>query len=233
VSQDVLEFLSCGEMEVLGLLPYATNATFLAEVRDGSRRTLAVYKPRRGERPLWDFPSGTLCRREYAAWLVDEALGWGIVPPTVLRDGPAGFGAVQLFVIEDEEVDVRGLVETHPDELRKIALFDIVTNNADRKAGHLVVDTDGKLWGVDHGICFSDEPKLRTVIWAFEGDPVPKELLDDLERFKRDGDISDLLGPQLQGSEIEELCGRVDRVLHDKRFPAPPPGGRHVPWPPW
>jgi hypothetical protein len=218
-------------MEVLGLLPYATNATFLAEVRDGSRRTLAVYKPRRGERPLWDFPSGTLCRREYAAWLMDEAVGWGIVPPTVLRNGPAGFGAVQLYVIEDEEVDVRDLVQTHPDDLRRIALFDVVTNNADRKAGHLVVDTEGKLWGVDHGICFSDEPKLRTVIWAFEGEPIAKELLDGLARSKRA--LNELLGPQLSADEVDALTSRIDDVLRSKRFPSPPPGGRHVPWPPW
>jgi uncharacterized repeat protein (TIGR03843 family) len=232
VTDDVLELLSCGDLEVLGLLPYATNATFLAEVRDDSRRGLAVYKPRRGERPLWDFPSGTLCRREFAAWLVSEALGWGIVPPTVLRDGPAGFGAVQLYVIEDEEVDVRDLVQTHPDELRLIALFDVITNNADRKAGHLVVDNDGKLWGVDHGICFSDEPKLRTVVWAFEGEPVTAASLKDLARFA-ESDVGSLLGPQLSPDEITALLSRTEHMLRSRRFPSPPPGGRHVPWPPW
>ena len=159
---------------MLGLLPYASNATLLVRAKGGDLEGLAVYKPRRGERPLWDFPSGTLCLREYAAWLVSNELGWDLVPPTVLRDGPAGFGALQLFIEADEECDIRQVVTTHPDDLMKLALYDAVVNNTDRKAGHLIVDKRNKLWGVDHGICFSDEPKLRTVIWAFEGERIPE-----------------------------------------------------------
>src|SRR5687768_11508160 len=126
----VLQVLECGDLEILGLLPYASNATLLTRVRAEDVETLAVYKPRRGESPLWDFPDGTLCNREYAAWLVDRALGWNLVPPTVLRDGPAGYGALQLFVEEDLGVDIRRLPQTHPIGLRRMAIFDAVINNA-------------------------------------------------------------------------------------------------------
>lgn len=228
-----IERLLEGEMEILGLLPYASNATLLARVGDADEQLLVVYKPRRGERPLWDFPDGTLCRREYAAWIVDNALGWGFVPPTVLRDGPAGFGAVQLWIDEDEDVDVRGLVQTHETDLRRIALFDVAVNNADRKAGHLVVDRDGKLWSVDHGICFAAEPKLRTVIWAFEGEAIAPELLSDLERLRDSSETFRALAEHLTPHECEALCQRLEALLRTKRYPVPAPGGRHVPWPPW
>ena len=229
----VLDLLSSGEVEIHGLLPYASNATLLTTVRDGSNETLAVYKPRRGERPLWDFPSGTLCLREAAAWVLDSALGWGLVPPTVLREGPAGFGALQLFVEEDTEVDVRRLLHTHPDDMRRIAAFDVIVNNADRKAGHLVVDTAGKLWSVDHGICFSDDPKLRTVIWAFEGEPMPNALVETLREFvSREGWKSDF-ETLLHTDEIDALRRRIEAVIREPCYPVPSPDGRHVPWPPW
>jgi hypothetical protein len=230
---EALAFLECADMEILGLLPYASNATLLAKLTHAEREGLAVYKPRRGERPLWDFASGTLCLREMAAWVVSEALGWRIVPPTVLREGPAGFGAVQWFIDEDTEVDVRRVAETHRDELQTLALFDVVTNNTDRKAGHLIVDRAGKLWGVDHGICFSAEPKLRTVVWVFEGEPVPEELLADLERFKQERSANGVLSQLLDAEENEALDDRISEVLTTRRFPAPDPYGRHVPWPPW
>ncbi len=229
----VLELLRCGDMEILGLLPYASNATLLSRIRNGSDETLAVYKPRRGERPLWDFPDGTLCLREFAAWVVDQALGWDLVPPTVLREGPAGFGAVQLWVDEDEEVDVREVLRTHPADLARLAVFDVVVNNADRKAGHLVVDASGKLWSVDHGICFAAEPKLRTVIWAFEGDPVDAEHLRDLERLLGSENTFPALDRLLSSSEIAALRARVEALLQTKCYPSPGPGQRHVPWPPW
>jgi hypothetical protein len=230
---DVLGFLENAELEVLGLLPYASNATLLVRAQTPDGEALAVYKPRRGERPLWDFPTGTLCLREYGAWLVSKELGWGIVPPTVLREGPAGFGAVQLFIEADEECDIRQVVATHPDELMKIALFDAVVNNTDRKAGHLIVDVENKLWGVDHGICFSDEPKLRTVIWAFEGDRIPDGLLHDLRSFADRGYGADQLGELLNGDELDALRSRTDGLIAIGRFPVPEPGMRHVPWPPW
>jgi hypothetical protein len=229
--QRILELLRTCEIEVLGLLPYASNATFLTKITSGEDEGLAVYKPRRGERPLWDFPLGTLCQREAATWILSHELGWDLVPPTVLREGPAGFGALQWFIEEDEEVDVRELPRTHPDELKRLALFDAVINNADRKAGHLIVDADGKLWGVDHGVCFNEDPKLRTVIWVYEGEPIPQQLLDDLERFARNGSavLSELLVP----TELDALCERIATLLVTKRFPEPDPGRYHVPWPPW
>lgn len=229
----IRRLLECGEMEMLGLLPYASNATFLARVVDDDLGGMAVYKPRRGERPLWDFPTGTLCLREYAAWVVDRALGWHLVPPTVLRDGPAGFGAVQLFIEEDESSDPHELLADRPDDLRRVALFDVLINNADRKAGHVLVDTTGRLWSVDHGICFHDEPKLRTVIWAFEGEPIADELLSDVKALRAAGDVFAELRKLLQVPEIEALCRRIERVLRTQRYPSPAPGGRHVPWPPW
>lgn len=229
----IVELLTSGEMEVLGLLPYASNATLLARVTDGDLEGMAVYKPRRGERPLWDFPSGTLCLREYAAWVVDRAMGFGLVPPTVLRDGPAGFGAVQLFIEEVTDADPYDLLETRADDLRRVALYDVIVNNADRKAGHLVVDTTGRLWSVDHGICFHDEPKLRTVIWAFEGDAIEPALLERVEALQRAEDAFGALRELLAAAEVDALCARIDRVLRTRTYPSPGPGRHHVPWPPW
>ena len=229
----VLSFLANGEIEILGLLPYASNATLLTRVVDGKHEGLAVYKPRRGERPLWDFPSGSLCLREFAAWIVSRELGWHLVPPTVLRDGPAGFGALQLYIDEDEEADVRRLLHTHPHDLRRVALFDAVINNADRKGGHLIIDTRAKLWGVDHGVSFSVEPKLRTVIWAFEGETIADDMLSDLETFTTDGIRAAELAEVLHASELDALCRRVSKLLRTKRFPVPDPNRHHVPWPPW
>jgi uncharacterized repeat protein (TIGR03843 family) len=232
-AERILHLLEHGEMEILGLLPYASNATLLARITDGDLEGLGVYKPRRGERPLWDFPSGTLCLREYAASVVDRALGWELVPPTVLRDGPAGFGAVQLFIEEDESCDPRELLGARPDDLRRVALFDVLINNADRKAGHMLVDTSGHLWSVDHGICFHDEPKLRTVIWAFEGDELPPDLVRDVERLRGDANIIHELSELLGSDEVDAFCRRIDRVLGTRCYPSPGPGGHHVPWPPW
>lgn len=232
-SDGVLQLLRCGEMEILGLIPYASNATLLSRVRLGDDEVLAVYKPRRGERPLWDFPDGTLYLREFAAWVVDQALGWDLVPPTVVRDGPAGIGAAQLWVEENEEADVHDLLETHPDELARIAVFDVITNNADRKGGHLVVDAAGKLWSVDHGICFASEPKLRTIIWAFEGESIGAASLRDLERLLGSVETFSALERLLSGSEIAALRSRIEALLRTKRYPSPAPGQRHVPWPPW
>jgi hypothetical protein len=222
---------------VLGLLPYASNATLLTRFCQDDLEGLAVYKPRRGESPLWDFPRGTLCLREYAAWVVDTALGWQLVPPTVLREGPAGFGAVQLFIDVDEGADVRELLRTHLEGMQRMAAFDVVINNADRKAGHCLVDRRGKLWAVDHGVSFHIEPKLRTVVWAFADDRLPTAVLDDLRRLgreldSRDGGVRRTLGPVLDREEIDALRRRVRDLVAAGRYPSPGPG-RHVPWPPW
>ena len=227
--------LAVGEMEILGLLPGASNATLLARcVADGDE-LLAVYKPRRGETPLWDFPEGTLHRREVAAYVTARALGWPNVPPTVLREGPAGAGSAQLFVEADPSAHYFTLEAGHAETFRRVALFDLVVNNADRKAGHCLLDDDGAIWVIDHGVCFSDEPKLRTVIWAFVGEPFPADAVDDLGRLRSEltdgGPVDRALGSLLAPEEVDATRRRVDELLDLGAFPEPGPG-RPYPWPP-
>lgn len=229
--------LDRGEIEVLGLLPAASNYTLLARlsVRGAGAEDapLVVYKPRRGEAPLWDFPPGTLCRREVAAYLVSEAAGWGFVPPTTFRNGPLGVGAVQLFIDHDWEVTAFELLDERPHDLKRIAAYDLVVNNADRKAGHVFLDEAGRMWAVDHGICFHAHPKLRTVLWDFVGEPIPEEDLASLRRLQGAlaGDLRSRLGELLAPEEVEALEIRVDTNLVRATFPPPGPG-RSYPWPP-
>src|SRR6266540_3832379 len=169
-----LELLTEGELEVLGRIPWASNATLLARVCRREETSLAIYKPRRGEQPLWDFPEGTLYRREVAAYVVSEALGWGLVPPTIVRGGPFGVGSVQLHVEADAQLTAFELVEHGNQAMPLVAAFDVVINNADRKGGHCLAETvDGRVWAIDHGVCFHEEPKLRTVLWDFAGKALP------------------------------------------------------------
>jgi uncharacterized repeat protein (TIGR03843 family) len=231
----VPHLLAAGELEVLGLLPNASNSTFLARAHEGAEQLLAVYKPRRGESPLWDFPDGTLCQREVAAFVVSRSLGWPNVPATVLRDGPYGVGSVQRFVAADPEEHYFTLAGRFPSEFRKIAAFDLVINNADRKAGHCLLGEDGRIHVVDHGVCFSDEPKLRTVIWDFVGEPIEPALRDDLTRLARDardGRLRDQLDGLLSDREREALADRAGDVAAMERFPEPGPDRRPFPWPP-
>jgi hypothetical protein len=229
---DVLALLERAELEILGLLPRSSNYTFLAKVTDASRDALAVYKPRAGEAPLWDFAPGTLCQREVAAYLVARALGWPLVPPTVLRDGPEGPGSVQLFVPFDPDSHYFTMVEHRPDDFRRIAVFDAVANNADRKGGHCLLADDGRVFVVDHGVCFHDEPKLRTVIWDFVDEPVPGELLADLERLRDalGGGLGEELAALLTSSEVAATRERVAGLLAGRRFPRPTTA-RPYPWP--
>jgi hypothetical protein len=231
---DVVHLLERGELRPLGLMPRASNYTFLAEVSDGDRRALAVYKPQDGETPLWDFPDGTLCRREVAAYEVARALGWPGVPPTVLRDGPHGTGSVQAFVPCDPAEHYFTLRQNHAEEFRRVAAFDVVVNNADRKAGHCLLAEDGGIRVVDHGVCFASEPKLRTVIWDFEGEPLPRDVCADLRRLRDElasGHLAVRLTSLLSSREVSALRRRLDRLLSAGRFPAPA-GGRPYPWPP-
>jgi hypothetical protein len=221
-----------GELQILGLLPASSNYTFLARVKDDAG-TLVVYKPRRGETPLWDFLQGTLCQRETAAHLVAQAAGWSFVPPTILADGPLGIGAVQLFIDHDPSVTAFKLAADHEGELKQIAVFDLIANNADRKAGHIFVDSTGRVWGVDHGLCFNAEPKLRTVLWDYVGDPIPAEELQAVSRLHRaieNGTIPHL-EELLLTEEVKALKTRAERVLELGAFP-PPGSGRAYPWPP-
>jgi uncharacterized repeat protein (TIGR03843 family) len=199
----------------------------------------AVWKPTAGERPLFDFPIGTLTRREVAAYLVSEALGWGIVPPTLLRDGPHGEGMLQMWIDVDEEADVIDMVNRDDPRLRRIATFDAVVNNTDRKAGHLLPLPGGHLHAVDHGVTFSTVPKLRTVLWAWEGEPFDEDELAGLRRVAvalgtaaAPGPLATALGELLFVDEIEATRARVLALLASRVFPSPNPEWPAIPWPP-
>lgn len=230
----VERFLRVAALELLGLVPWGSNATFLALATAPDHQGLVVYKPRSGETPLWDFPDGTLCLREYAAYLVSEALGWSLVPPTVLRDGPYGFGVVQLFIAADPEETYFELRGRYQDQFQRLVVFDVITNNADRKAGHVLRDERDHIWAIDHGITFHAEHKLRTVIWDFAGQPIPAAILADLERLRADlkakGQLHRALGKLLSPQELTAFERRVESLLARKVFPHPGPG-RAVPWP--
>jgi uncharacterized repeat protein (TIGR03843 family) len=232
----ILRLLSGGEIEVEGLIPWSSNATLLVTIRDDELSTLAIYKPQRGERPLWDFPSGTLGMREVAAYLVSEALGWGFVPPTILRQGPHGLGSVQFYIHAQEE-DHFFTIQHDPaytEQLVRLAAFDVVANNADRKSGHCLVDQEGRLWAIDNALTFHDEPKLRTVIWDFAGRPLPPSVLADLrdlrEPLSENGPLNQALSALLSDAELSALRRRLDRLIWAGCFPDPGPG-RTVPWP--
>jgi uncharacterized repeat protein (TIGR03843 family) len=222
-SAEERELLEGGELEVLGRMPWSSNATFLVKLDRGGAESLAIYKPRKGERPLWDFPRGTLCAREVAAHLVSEALGWGIVPLTILRDGPAGVGMVQRFVDHDPEEHFFTLREGFAAVFRRFALFDFVINNADRKAGHCLRDGSDHVWGIDHGVSFHCALKLRTVIWDYEGDPIPAADLGALARLgdRLGGDLGRELTVLLSAPERQAVEDRLEWLLTERVFPHP------------
>jgi uncharacterized repeat protein (TIGR03843 family) len=230
---EVLSLLEHGEIETLGAMPRASNGTFLARVRRGDEQVLAVYKPRRGEAPLWDFPDGTLANREAAAYVLASDLGWPRVPPTLLREGPWGPGAVQLFVPFDPNEHFFTLRETHAEEFQRVALFDAIANNADRKSGHCLLARDDGVFVIDHGVCFHEEPKLRTVIWDFMGEPIPQAMARDLralsERLDGAAGAAPLRG-LLGEAEFGAVRTRLAGLLDDGRFPEPGPM-RPYPWP--
>jgi uncharacterized repeat protein (TIGR03843 family) len=228
--------LARAEIGECDLLPTGSNYVFLVTLRDREEgEGLAVYKPRRGEAPLWDFPDGTLYRRERAAYLVSVDLGWNFVPPTIIRDGPHGVGMVQLFIPNPPRDNFFTLRDDHADEMRRIALFDVVTNNADRKGGHCLLGADGRVWGIDHGLTFHESNKLRTVIWDYSEDAIPPSLMEDLAglavRLNQSSAIRDGLRALLDPSEVDALRRRVETLLRERVYPRP---GYHrsVPWPP-
>lgn len=236
-SDDDLEGLRCADLAVIGVLAGASNHTLLVRVDAGER--FAVYKPRRGERPLWDFPPGTLYRREVAAFEVSAFLGWGLVPPTVLREGPLGVGSVQQFVVHDPQEHYFSLIEDerlHP-RLAQLATFDLLINNADRKGGHVlrVPDAD-RLVGIDHGLTFHIEPKLRTVIWELGGTAIAPVWREDLRRLADelagDGDALAILDELLDGDEIAMLGRRAQLLAVSDTLPDVEPDRRPYPWPP-
>ncbi|MBC8100497.1 MAG: SCO1664 family protein [Armatimonadetes bacterium] len=233
----VLEVLMQGEVSVQhGAIRWSSNYAYLLSVEHDDLTVMCVYKPRMGERPLWDFPDGTLCQREYAAFLTSQQLGWQVVPPTVLRDGPRGVGSMQFFIEHDPEHNYFSFDESLKPQLARLSLFDCLVNNADRKGGHCLVDPLNRLWGIDHGLTFNMAHKLRTVVWDFAGQAIPKALLADVQRL-----YDELSNPQhaytcalqslLAPSEIMAYEKRIQRVLKSGRYPKPG-SGPNYPWPP-
>ena len=224
-----------GEIDVEGRMLDASNVTLVGAIRTGTLEAECVYKPVAGERPLWDFPDGTLAGREVSAALVSEATGWRIVPPTVLRDGPFGPGMVQLWMDGDASVDLAAFVRRDHPGLRRMAVFDAVVNNADRKGGHIIPMPDGHVHGVDHGICFSVDPKLRTLLWRWAGRPLPDEAVAVLEKLQADllGDLGEALHEHLTRREVRRTHQRVAELLRTGRHPEPSGDWPALPWPPF
>ena len=223
-----------GELALLGVLPESSNYAFLARTSEEPEGLLVVYKPQRGEAPLWDFPEGTLHQREAAAYVVSRELGWPNVPPTIVREGPHGVGSVQLFVDFDPSQHFFTLEVERAADFRKVAVFDLVINNADRKGGHCLLAPDGTIWLIDHGVCFHEEPKLRTVIWTFVGEPIEPGLLADVARLSASlakGPLREELSTLLSPAELDAMSVRARDVIHAGVYPEPGPG-RPFPWPP-
>jgi uncharacterized repeat protein (TIGR03843 family) len=234
---DAIELLRAGTITVEGRLVDASNATLYCAISLDGVDAACVYKPIAGERPLWDFPDGTLAYREVAAYLVSEATGWDIVPPTVLRDGPFGTGMCQLWVDVDEAVDVVRLSRSNHPALVRMAVFDAVVNNADRKGGHLLPRADGHVQGVDHGVCFSVEDKLRTLLWQWRGQPLPADVLEVLDRLgtelAKGAPLHAELSELLARAEVAATARRVRRLLATGEFPEPSNDWPAIPWPPY
>lgn len=237
--EDALRLLDHGKITLRGEFVWGSNYTFLVDLELEGDQAAAVYKPVRGERPLWDFPATSLAKREVAAFLVSEALGWRFVPPTVLRkNAPLGPGSLQLFIEHDPEYHYFNFSQADIERLRPVALFDMLINNADRKGSHILRDPQGKLWLIDHGVCFHVEEKLRTVIWDFIGQPFPDALCADLAHFAQllipqaqDTRVLDKLRAYLSAGEIRSLKRRAERLVQSGRFPSPDPYRRPFPWP--
>jgi uncharacterized repeat protein (TIGR03843 family) len=230
--------LQHGEVELHGQFLLGSNYTFLVKVHHNGQEYQAVYKPSRGEQPLWDFPTSTLAHREVAAYLVSEALGWRFVPLTLLRDdGPFGPGSIQQYIEYDPNYHYFNFTAEDKARLRPVTLFDLLCNNADRKGSHVIIEEGThKLWLIDHGLCFHEEDKLRTVIWDFAGQDIPTELLADLERFRAalaqtSGLLADL-PRHLSPRELAALAARATSLLRSGAFPLPPEDRRAFPYPP-
>lgn len=231
-----LAALTAGRVEVRGQFVYGSNATLFVDVFHNELTTAAVYKPEAGGTPLWDFDARSLCRREAAAYLVSSALGWDFVPPTVLRaDLPYGFGSLQAFIPHDPQQHYFSFTPALRATLKPVVVFDLLLNNADRKGGHLLLDAAGKVWLIDHGLCFHTEKKLRSVIWDFGGLRVPRALLEDVRRLLQalqpDAELGKTLTALLSVDEVQALRSRAERLLTRPIFPRPSRRVRQFPWP--
>ncbi|MFL5673607.1 MAG: SCO1664 family protein [Chloroflexota bacterium] len=237
-----LEVLREGDLDIVGRIVASSNNAMLVTVTrpcpdPGETQVMdAIYKPILGERPLDDFPDGTLAHREVAAWHVSEASGWGIVPPTILREGPFGEGMVQAFIDADPDVDVVAMVVENDPRLRTMAILDAIMNNTDRKGGHILPVAGGShVYGVDHGVTFSPVPKLRTVLWGWRGKSLTADEIAGIERVRAalDAELGDALGELLSRVEVRATVRRTDALLASGRFPYPSPDWPAIPWPPF
>jgi len=229
--------LECGEVELQGLVPWSSNYTYVATVKQDDAEELAVYKPQCGERPLWDFETGSLCKREVAAYELSAFLQFPNIPVTVLREkAPQGIGMLQHFVDHKRRENFFTARNRCREEMQKIAVFDALVNNTDRKGGHVLVDHQGGIWAIDHGVTFHEEPKLRTVIWDFVDEPIPEPLLKQLDKLrtalKGGSPLRATLDPLLARSEMRALNARLNELVRTRIFPAPPEDWPHIPWPP-
>lgn len=236
--ESILSTLNEGEIDLQGQFVWGSNSTFLVNVVTPDLTLPAIYKPSRGERPLWDFPAASLARREVSAYLVSQALGWQLVPPTIFRrKGPFGKGSLQLYIPHDPNRHYFSLSDTEKESLKEVACFDLLINNADRKGSHVLWDEEGHLWAIDHGICFHREYKLRTVIWDFIGQPIPAESLTSIQSLLlpalgEPGDPNGLLHDWLLPSEVNALRRRAVRLIEEGIFPPPLGKDRPYPYPP-
>ena len=233
VTDDNSLILSTGELVVTGRLVDASNATLYASSTLQEQTVTCIYKPIAGERPLWDFSDGCLAHREYASYLLSDHLGFNLVPLTILRDGPYGFGMVQQWIDIDESIDLGSFFSTDHPQLRSMALFDAIINNTDRKIGHLLPVNDKTVFGCDHGVTFHPEDKLRTVLWQWASEPLsdPEIFLLQKAQTELAGELGKLLAPLLTDIEIEQTVRRVSRLLTEGTFPLPNPDWPAVPWP--
>ncbi|MDA3627946.1 SCO1664 family protein [Saccharopolyspora oryzae] len=255
----VRELLLHGELDVQGRLVEASNATLFCGIASDGLSAECVYKPVRGERPLWDFPDGTLAGREVGSYLLSEAIGWDLIPPTVLRDGPFGPGMVQLWVDVEQDSELVDIVApdevpegwlpvlraqdhhgdpvvlAHADheQLRRLAVLDVVINNADRKGGHILHAPDGRVQGVDHGVSLNTDDKLRTVLWGWIGEPLPEDAVDRLGELRAllEGDLAAQLAEHITPKEVQAISTRIERLLESGTFPAPSDEWPAIPWP--
>ncbi len=233
---DILRLLARGHISSCRELPWGSNYTFLATIVADATQIRAVYKPRRGEAPLWDFPQGTLYLREYASYVLSRGLGWPSIPPTVVRDGPWGIGSFQLYVDPLPGQDYFSFHAQYASELQKVAVFDALANNADRKGGHCLLDRRGRLWVIDHGLTFNTDPKLRTVLWDWSGQAIPSEIVERMREVRPHLEPGEKLWARLRkllaGDELDALARRWDGLLERPIFPLRGPY-RSVPWPPF
>jgi len=232
----IIEILQKGSIRLKGQFPFGSNYTFLTSVKYKNSSYRAIYKPQKGEIPLWDFPPDTLANRETATFLISEALSWGYVPPTIIRsDAPFGRGSLQWFIAHNPEMNYFTLPEEIKEDLRPAVVFDMIINNADRKGGHVIIDSRKQIWLIDHGVCFHHQPKLRTVIWDFIGERISDQIIHDLhflnDKLASNSPLISELEQLLSSQELIALKKRIEHIIRVPFFPVPDKNSRPFPFP--